>query len=146
MTKANANHGIAILVVDDDDLLRELFGDWLEAEGYTVRKAPNCQAAFQALEEAPVSLVVSDMFMPGPCGAAAIAQFRRAAPYVPVIALSGYFNAGVGMSAGEALAAGAARALAKPLRREQLLTAVSELIGPPVTVGSASGDSRTVSR
>jgi len=134
--KANQNHGITILVVDDDDLVRNLFGDWREAEGYTVRKAPNCQAAFRGLQEAPVSLIVSDMFMPGPCGAAAIAQFRRAAPYVPVIALSGYFNAGVVMGAGDALAAGAARALAKPLRREQLLRAVSELIGQPVAACS----------
>jgi CheY-like chemotaxis protein len=130
MTTANANPAIEILVVDDDELLRELVVDWLEADGYKVRKAPHCQAALQALQEAPVSLIVSDMFMPGPCGAAAIAQFRRAAPCVPVIALSGYFNAGVVMNAGEALAAGAARALAKPLRRMQLLTAVSELIGP----------------
>jgi CheY-like chemotaxis protein len=132
LTKANANPGIDILVVDDDDLLRELFVAWLEAVGYKVRTAPDCRAALQALQEAPVSLIISDMFMPGPCGAAAIAHFKRVAPSVPIIALSGYFNAGMVMSGGEALSAGAARALAKPLRRSQLLSAVSGLIGPPV--------------
>jgi CheY-like chemotaxis protein len=136
MAEANANHAADILVVDDDEVLRDLVADWLEAEGYRVRKAPHCQAAVKALQEAPVSLIVCDMFMPGPCGAAAIALLRRAAPSTPVIALSGYFNAGVGMSAGEALGAGAARALAKPLRRAQLLTAVSALIGPPLAVPS----------
>jgi CheY-like chemotaxis protein len=136
MAVANANPDADILVVDDDDLLRDLVADWLEAEGYRVRKAAHCGAAVRALEEAPVSLIVTDMFMPGACGAAAIGQLRRAAPSVPIIALSGYFNSGVGISAAEARAAGAARAIAKPLRRAQLLTAVSELIGPPVVTTS----------
>jgi CheY-like chemotaxis protein len=136
MAEANANLGADILVVDDDAVLRDLVADWLEAEGYRVRKAPHCQAAVCALHEAPASLIVCDMFMPGPCGGAAIALLRRAAPSAPVIALSGYFNAGVGMSSAEALAAGAARALAKPLRRAQLLTAVSELVDPPIAVPS----------
>jgi CheY-like chemotaxis protein len=70
------------------------------------------------------------MFMPGPCGAAAIGQLKRLAPAAPVIAVSGHFKSGSGISPEEAVAAGAARALAKPVRRAQLLIAVTELIGP----------------
>jgi CheY-like chemotaxis protein len=132
MAQANSSPWADILVVDDDDLMRELVADWLEAEGYRVRKASDCLSAVRALQAAPASLIVSDMFMPGACAAAAIGQLRRAAPCAPLIALSGYFNAGVGMSTAEALAAGAARALAKPLRRAQLLSAVRELIAAPV--------------
>ena len=137
MAHASSRTDGDILIIDDDAILRELVADWLEAEGYRVRKAAHTAAALKALEEAPAALVVSDMFMPGPCGAAAIAVLRRGAPSAPVIALSGGFNTLTGISTEEALAAGAARALAKPVRRAQLLIAVSELIGPPTEVCSA---------
>ena len=120
-----------VLVVDDDAILRDLVGDWLEAAGYAVRKAFDCDSALQALGERLPALIICDMFMAGPCGAVAIGELKRRAPGAHLIAVSGYFNSGQRMTADEALAAGAARALAKPVRRAQLLVAVSELIGPP---------------
>ena len=120
-----------VLVIDDDAILRDLVADWLLAAGYKVRKAADCKAALTAIQETAPALIVSDMFMPGACGATAIAELKRHAPAAALIAVSGYFKAGCGVSADEALGAGAARALAKPVRRAQLLIAVSELIGPP---------------
>jgi CheY-like chemotaxis protein len=121
-----------ILVVDDDAILRDLVTDWLEAAGYSVRRAANCCAAVSELDRQPPSLIVSDMFMPGPCGAEAIAQLKREHPGVALIAVSGHFNSGQGISAEAALAAGADRALAKPMKRADLLRAVAELVGVPV--------------
>ena len=121
-----------ILVVDDDAILRDLVTDWLEAAGYSVRRAANCCAAVSELDRRPPSLIVSDMFMPGPCGAEAIAQLKREHPGVALIAVSGHFNSGQGISAEAALAAGADRALAKPMKRADLLRAVAELVGVPV--------------
>jgi len=46
--------------------------------------------------------------------------------------VSGHFNSGQGLTAEEALAAGADRALAKPVKRADLLRAVSELVGASV--------------
>jgi two-component system OmpR family response regulator len=131
MAAQSAKAGADVLVIDDDAILRDLVADWLEAAGYKVRKAADCEAARQAVAEGAPALIISDMFMPGACGAAAIAELRRCAPAAALIAVSGYFKAGCGVSAEEALSAGAARALAKPVRRAQLLVAVSELIGPP---------------
>jgi len=131
MASPSAKAGGYVLVIDDDAILRDLVADWLQGAGYAVRKAPDCQAALKALEDGAPSLIVSDMFMPGACGAAAIAELKHYAPSAPLIAVSGYFKSGSGVSADQALAAGAARALAKPVRRAQLLIAVSELIGPP---------------
>jgi CheY-like chemotaxis protein len=120
-----------VLVIDDDPILRDLVTDWLQAAGYKVRKATDCRSALDALAAGVPALIISDMYMPGACGPAAIAELKRHAPAAPLIAVSGYFKSGSGVSADEALAAGAARALAKPVRRNQLLVAVSELIGPP---------------
>jgi CheY-like chemotaxis protein len=50
---------------------------------------------------------------------------------VRVIAISGHFNSGQGISAEAALEAGAVRALAKPVTRGELIRAVAELLGPP---------------
>ena len=120
-----------ILVVDDDAILRDLLTDWLEAAGYRVRRAADCcAAAAQFTGQAP-ALIVSDMFMPGPCGVEAIAELKRKHPGIALIAVSGHFNSGQGLSAADALAAGADRALAKPVKRADLLRAVAELVGAP---------------
>jgi DNA-binding NtrC family response regulator len=119
-----------ILVIDDDALMRDLIVDWLEAAVYAVHKATDCNSACTALERAP-ALVVSDMWMPGPCGPAAIAFLKSKSPQTKLIAVSGHFGSGQGTSAQEAVDAGAARALAKPVKRAELLGAVAELIGQP---------------
>jgi len=121
-----------VLVIDDDAILRELITDWLEGAGYSVRGAANCCSAVEELGREPPALIISDMFMPGPCGAEAIAQLKREHPDIALIAVSGHFNSGQGISAEAALAAGADRALAKPMKRGDLLRAVAELVGAPV--------------
>ena len=128
--KQKAANGQEILVIDDDALMRDLITDWLEGAGYRVLKATDCAAACTALERAPV-LVVSDMWMPGPCGAAAIAFLKEKCPETRLIAVSGHFGSGQGTTPQDALNAGAARALAKPVKRAELLSAVAELIGSP---------------
>jgi len=120
-----------ILVIDDDAILRDLVTDWLEAAGYRVRKAVNCSRAVEQLQREPPALVISDMFMPGACGVAAIARLKQTHPEVALIALSGYFGSGQGITFDAALSAGADRAFAKPVKRADLLRAVADLVGTP---------------
>jgi CheY-like chemotaxis protein len=121
-----------ILVIDDDAILRDLVTDWLEAAGYRVRKATSCRAwVEQFLGRPSPALIITDMFMPGPCGVDAIAALKKKHPGVGLIAVSGHFNSGQGISADAALAAGADRALAKPVKRADLLQAVAGLLGAP---------------
>jgi len=117
-----------VLVIDDDAIMRDLIGDWLESAGYEVRKAADCRAISLERNGAP-ALIVSDMWMPGPCGEEAIRWMRQNHPEVKLIAVSGHFGSGQGCSAQAALGAGAARAFAKPVKRAELLGAVTELIG-----------------
>jgi len=132
--KANdqAVAGGEILVIDDDAIMRDLVADWLEAAGYQVRKATSCRAWIGQLFRAAPALIITDMFMPGPCGADAIAELKKRHPGTSLVALSGHFNSGQGLSAEAALAAGADRALAKPVKRGELIRAVAELLGAPV--------------
>src|ERR687895_1567763 len=53
-----------ILVVDDDDRLREYLRVNLEMDGYSVREAANAEEGLAALEEEPPDLILLDVMMP----------------------------------------------------------------------------------
>ena len=120
-----------ILIIEDDEIMREALSEWLEAAGYGVRAAAGGSAGLTALKFAAPVLVVTDIHMPGMNGAMIIAELKQCYPEIPVIAISGLFNSGHGISADAAIALGAARALAKPFKRRDLLRAVADLIGSP---------------
>ena len=120
-----------ILVIEDDAIMREALAEWLEAAGYGVRKAADGSAGLAAIRAAAPALVVTDIHMPGTSGAVVIAELKQHHPGIPVIAISGLFNSGHGMDADAAIALGAARALAKPFKRGDLLEAVADLLKSP---------------
>ena len=119
-----------ILVIEDDPIMREALTDWLQAAGYRVRTAADGSAGLAAVKLAVPAAVVTDIHMPGTSGAAIISELKREHPQIGIIAISGLFNSGHGLDAEGALALGAARALAKPFKRAELLRAVAELLGP----------------
>ncbi|HEX7249279.1 MAG TPA: response regulator [Burkholderiales bacterium] len=121
-----------VLVIDDDAILRELVTDWLQDAGYRVRSAKSCRAWLeQFLPVKSPALIVTDMFMPGVCGAEAVSRLKKQHPNAALIAVSGHFGSGQGLSAEGAIAAGADRAFAKPVKRSEFLQAVAELLGTP---------------
>ena len=120
-----------ILVIEDDPIMREALADWLQAAGYGVRTAADGSTGLAAVTFAPPAVVITDIHMPGMNGATVISELKRHHPQVAVIAISGLFNSGHGLDTEAALALGAARALAKPFKRAELLRALAELLGHP---------------
>ena len=125
------NEAPRILVIEDDPILRELVADWLLAAGYRVAVAAQGRAGIAQAEADPPALVVTDIHMPGISGAAVIAELTRLRPRLPVVAISGHFRSGHGLTPEQAMALGAARTLAKPFKRRDILGTVIELVGPP---------------
>jgi two-component system response regulator FlrC len=121
-----------ILVIEDDPILRELVADWLQAAGYRVGVAAQGRDGIAQAEADPPALVVTDIHMPGISGAAVIAELTRLLPGMPVVAISGHFRSEHGLAPEQAMALGAARTLAKPFKRRDILGTVIELVGPPV--------------
>jgi DNA-binding NtrC family response regulator len=117
-------------VIDDDEIMRELVADWLEAAGYAVRTAADCRTGLAEVEHATPALIVTDMCMPGAGGGAIIRILSQRHPAIPIIAISGNFSLS-GCSADDALELGAARAFAKPVKRGEIMRVVAELVGPP---------------
>ena len=118
-----------ILIIEDDAIMREALAEWLEAAGYGVSKAADGRAGLASVKLAAPALVVTDIHMPGTGGAVVIAELKQGYPEIPIIAISCLFDSGHGMNEDDALALGAARALAKPFKRRDLLRAVADLIG-----------------
>jgi two-component system cell cycle sensor histidine kinase/response regulator CckA len=117
-----------ILVIEDDAIMREAVAEWLRAAGYRVRTAEDGNAGLASVSTATPALVVTDIHMPGANGALVIGKLKQHHPEIPIIAISGLFQSGFGINADEVIALGAARALAKPFKRSELLSAVAELL------------------
>jgi DNA-binding NtrC family response regulator len=118
---------IEILVVDDDALLRGLLAEWLGEAGYDVRVAESGQNALQMLRRRPAGLLITDMDMRDGNGAQTLDEVRSILPALPVIAMSGGNRDARQNWATTALKLGAAKTLAKPFERQELLAAVEEV-------------------
>jgi two-component system OmpR family response regulator len=77
-----------ILVVDDEEDVREVIEEYLSREGYRVSTAPNGEAMRSILSQSPVDLIVLDLILPGEDGLA-LARALRAEQDVGIIILSG---------------------------------------------------------
>jgi CheY-like chemotaxis protein len=120
-----------ILVIEDDPIMRELLAEWLLAAGYRVGTAAEGAAGIADARACRPALVVTDIHMPGTGGAAVIREVGRIYPGMPIIAISAHFRSDHGLSPAAAAALGAARTLAKPFGRKDMLGAVVELVGSP---------------
>jgi CheY-like chemotaxis protein len=81
-----------ILVVDDDEHLRELHEQLLSAAGYTVMLASSGPEALEAAQNEAVDLVLLDLAMPGMDGIEAMARMLDANRQLPVIIYTAYSN------------------------------------------------------
>ncbi|MBN8920605.1 MAG: response regulator, partial [Rhizobiales bacterium] len=93
-----------VLVVDDDPEVVSLIGKLLQAAGHTAVPASDSRAALRILDETPIDLVIADIFMPDMDGLETVAAFKRQAPHLPLIALSGFAFAERGAGAPDFLA------------------------------------------
>jgi len=121
-----------ILVVEDDDLSRELLTNYLEPEGYAAASATSGEdAVTQAIQCLPDAITL-DLLLPDGNGLSTLHELKRnpATAEIPVIIVSVLDDRGMG------LAIGAAEYLTKPVDKERLLTAVRKHL-PQVSKGAA---------
>ena len=118
-----------ILVIDDDDAIRELFKKMLERAGHQVVDAFNGRDGIRKFVEDPAELVITDIFMPEKEGLETIRELRRVCPEVKILAVSGGIRAmNSTVSLGLAKSLGADRTVRKPVTKADLLTAVDDLL------------------
>lgn len=117
-----------ILVIDDEAQVRNVLRQMLEKAGHEVVEAPEGAAGLQVHREHLADLIITDILMPGKEGIETILALRKSVPKVKIIAISG----GGRMNKVDLLSVaqefGAARTLAKPFTRQELLAVVQEVL------------------
>jgi excisionase family DNA binding protein len=118
--------GPLVLIVDDDERVREYVRVNLEMEGYTVREAGNAEEGLAVLEEVSPDLVLLDVMMPEVDGWEMLrrVQERHGVGAIPVVMFSGKVDEG----ADEATARGAQGFLGKPFDPQQLIERAKQLV------------------
>jgi two-component system cell cycle sensor histidine kinase/response regulator CckA len=81
-----------VLLVEDEDSVRQLVRDTLEAKGYRVLEAESGDAGLAIAEghDGKIDLVITDVIMPGIGGRELVKQLARARPSTKILYLSGY--------------------------------------------------------
>ena len=119
-----------ILVIDDDEAIRQLLRAWLERSGYEVAEAANGAEGCEAFRKEPADLVVTDIIMPEKEGLETMVELRNEYPDVKIIAISGGgIEDAEHYLEGARLVGGALRTFTKPLDRKEFIEAVKELLG-----------------
>jgi two-component system response regulator PilR (NtrC family) len=114
-----------ILVVDDEQIIRESISFVLRKEGYTVEEAPNGKAALEMHERSPFDIVITDIEMPELRGIDLLEQIARRTPQTFVIIITAF---GSLETAVQALRKGAYDYILKPVDFDDLLYRVRKLI------------------
>jgi len=118
---------LPVLVVEDDDALREALIDTLQLGGYVAVEADDGLTAMQVLENTRVGLVLSDVQMQRMGGDALLREIKLKYPWLPVMLMTAY---GVIDKAVSALHAGACHYLPKPFEPQKLLEEVAKYMLP----------------
>lgn len=119
----------SILVVDDEDQIRQLIRIAFEEAGYRVAEASNGKEALAQYRLDPTDLVVTDILMPDQDGLDCISTLRRESPRVKIIAITGGSHIiGVLGFLNVAKMLGAHRTLHKPFEMKALLDAAESAL------------------
>ena len=119
-----------ILVVDDEETIRELLSRTLAIAEYEVDMVPDGQTAVDRLRIYPYDLLITDLRMPGVDGLTVIREARRYKADIPVIIVTGYSTEA---SAIEAINLGVQGYLTKPFRVPRVLAAAAKALGETVS-------------
>ncbi len=128
---------INILVVDDENDIRDVLKELLEREGYAVKVAADGVEAITIFREYKPDIVVVDIVMPEKDGVGVIKEIRDESINAKIVAISGGGKLNPGSYKPEAIAttvylaaansAGADITLTKPFNKGDLLTAIREI-------------------
>jgi len=118
--RSAANAG-KILLVDDDQILRDRLARAFRDRGFEVQVAGGVDEALRISSKEPPQMAVVDLRMPGASGLELVSSLRAIAPSLRIVVLTGY---GSIATAVEAMRHGATSYLPKPADAEEILAAL----------------------
>jgi excisionase family DNA binding protein len=123
----DSGSGPIVLIVDDDERLREYVRVNLEMEGYIVHEAGSAEEGMRVLDELRPDLVLLDVMMPKVDGWEMLQRMhdRHGVGSIPVVMFSGKVDDG---AAGEAAERGAQGFIGKPFDPQELIVQTKQLL------------------
>src|SRR5438105_7794961 len=115
-----------ILIVDDDPGQRSLLDSFLRSQGFDTKPVSSGASALQVLRDEPVSMLISDVRMPGMSGLETLRLARKEHAALPVLLVTAYADI---RDAVGAMRDGALNYLAKPIDLDELLATVRQVTG-----------------
>lgn len=138
---AEDRKSFTILVVDDEQIVRDSLSEWLGEEGgFSVITAESGEKALEVLEEQPVDLMLADIKMPGMDGITLLDKALEIRQQMAVMMITAYATVDTAVSA---MKQGAADYLVKPFDPDDLLPKIAAMYheltlppGPEIQVGA----------
>jgi len=120
-----------ILLIDDEEIFREVLATALQEAGHTVRQAGDGMAGLKLFRQQPAELVITDIVMPEKEGLDTIRDLHRDFPDARIIAMSGGLAHDSKLYLHMAEKFGAAAVLSKPFSLSDLHATVNAVLSAP---------------
>ena len=124
--RKNNAKGPRILIVDDDPGQRSLLDSFLRSQGFDIITAASGEEALEILRVGGISMMISDVRMPGLSGLETMHRARKEHGVLPILLVTAYADI---REAVGAMRDGALNYLAKPIDLDELLTTVQQATG-----------------
>lgn len=114
-----------ILIVDDDETVRESLNDFLELHGFSVAAVDSATQALEILAKDDFDLVISDLVMPKMDGISLIKALRESGKDIPFLVMTGFASIEYAV---ESIKAGASDFITKPLKFDHVILIVNRTL------------------
>jgi len=127
---------IRVLLVDDEDAIREMLDLLLQRRGFQVVQARDGNEALRFYREQEFDLVITDLIMPEKEGIETILEMRAMKRPIRIIAISGGGRVDQSMHLHLAKSVGADRVVSKPFLPADFLKIVDEILATPARISA----------
>ncbi|MGZ8710859.1 MAG: sigma-54-dependent transcriptional regulator, partial [Thermoanaerobaculia bacterium] len=107
-----------VLIIDDEEVLREVLEAVLRREGFDVVSAASAEEGLSLLDREDIDLIILDMMLPGMSGAEALRVIKDTDPDIPVVIITAYSSID---GAIDAMKRGAYHYIPKPFKNEEVV-------------------------
>ena len=115
----------SILVIDDEEIMRDILETLLTREGYSVRLASSAEAGLELARSLPFDAAIVDLMLPGMDGIAALEELKKVNEELPVLMITAFASVETAIAA---MKRGAFDYITKPFKNDEVLIVVRNAV------------------